>query len=216
MTVRIILCDDHKIVRAGIRQLIEEHQADIDVVAEADDGIELIKLVQKFAPDLVITDIMMPSLNGINAARQLLSQNPDVKIIALSMYADLRYVKSIMKIGASGYLTKDCSSEELLSAISTIMAGDIYVSHEIATSMVKDSLSTFTLDDISGLYTLSPTEREVLQLLSEGVKASEIASKMHISIHTVNTHRQKIMKKTGINNIAQLTKFAIKEGLTSI
>jgi DNA-binding NarL/FixJ family response regulator len=133
------------------------------------------------------------------------------------MYADLRYVKSIMKIGATGYLTKDCSSEELLTAISTIMTGEIYVSHEIAITMIKDSLISCSLNDLSVLYTLlSPTEREILQLLSEGVKTTEIAQMMNISIHTVTTHRHNIMKKTGINNIAHLTKFAIKEGLTSI
>ncbi len=214
MSTRIILADDHRIVREGLRSLLDE-QPDVEVVAQAEDGRTAVQLAQKLSPDVVIMDIGMPALNGIEATRRIVAEVPGVKVIALSMHSDRRFVAEMFKAGASGYLLKDCAFEELARAINTVVANQLYLSPEIADVVVEDYVRHLTETDLSALSSLTSREREVLQLLAEGKSARQIASDLYMSVNTVATHRRHIMEKLDIDNIAGLTKYAIRAGLTS-
>ena len=213
--MKVLLADDHKIVRDGLRNLLEKQQ-DITVAGEAEDGREALQLARKLSPDVVIMDIAMPDLNGIEATRQILSEVQDVKIVALSMHSDKRYVSEMLKAGASAYLLKDCAFEELITAIRTIMKGKIYLSPGIAGVVIEDYIKKGSKTDSSVFSLLSDREREVLQLMAEGMTSKEIATHLYVSIKTVETHRTNIMTKLDIHSIAELTKYAIREGLTSL
>lgn len=215
MALKILLADDHKIVRDGLRNLLEK-QADIVVAGEAEDGREALQMTRKLSPDVVIMDIAMPDLNGIEATRLILSENHDVKIVVLSMHSDKRYVSEMLKAGASAYLLKDCAFEELITAIRTIMKGKIYLSPGISEVLIEDYFKKGQKTDSSVFSLLSDREREVLQLMAEGRTSKEIAAHLYVSIKTVETHRTNIMSKLDIHNIAELTKYAIREGLTSL
>ncbi|MGC2063363.1 MAG: response regulator transcription factor [Thermodesulfovibrionales bacterium] len=215
MALKILLADDHKIVRDGLRNLLEK-QPDITVAGEAEDGREALQLARKLSPDVVIMDIAMPDLNGIEATRLILSEIQNVKIVALSMHSDKRYVSAMLKAGASAYLLKDCAFEELITAIRTIMKGKIYLSPGIAGVVIEDYIRKGSKTDSSVFSLLSDREREVLQLMAEGRTSKEIALYLYVSIKTVETHRTNIMTKLDIHNIAELTKYAIREGLTSL
>jgi len=186
------------------------------VVASVENGRMAVKLAQKLKPDVVIMDITMPDLNGIEATRQIIAQCPGVKIIALSMNSDRRYVTGILNAGASGYLTKSCSFEELVSAIRIVAANKTYLSPEISSIVIEESLVQSSMANSSVSSILTMREREVLQLLAEGKTVKQIAQKLYLSIKTVHTHRQQIMKKLHIHSIAELTKYALREGLTSL
>ena len=217
MTIKILIADDHKITRDGLSALIEK-QANMEVIGEADNGRIAVELVDQLNPDVIIMDIRMPDLNGIDATRQILSNSPGSKIIALSMYSDSRYVKGMLQAGVSGYLVKSCAFDELVNAINAVVANQAYLSPSIADTVMKDyveSLSSNTQSQSPGSC-LSSREREVLQLIAEGATADQIATHLHISVKTVSTHRRNIMEKLSIDNIAGLIKFAIREGLTSI
>ena len=214
MSIPILLADDHKIMRDGLRSLISKEQG-LEVIGEAENGRIAVKLARKLSPKLVIMDITMPELNGMDAARQILNECPRAKIIALSMHSDRRFVVEMFKAGVSGYLLKDCAFEELTRAIKAVMANQKYVSPAIAGMVIEDYV-----DHMSSERTLTNElthrEREVLQLIAEGMTTKQIAYNLNVSGKTVETHRRKIMKKLNIHSIAELTKVAIQEGLTSV
>ena len=213
MSIRIILADDHTIIRYGLCRSFQQ-VPDIDVIGQAEDGISTVKLVSKMSPDVVVMDISMPELNGIDAARQIHKDAEDIKIIALSMHSNSRYVKEMFRAGASGYLLKNCQFEELVKAVRIVAEGRTYISPSISDLVVEGFISKCH-DEIDSVFSLlSQREREVVQLLTEGKTTKQAARYMHISPKTVEVHRSKIMHKLHIDNIVQLTKYAIQEGLT--
>ncbi|MCX7965157.1 MAG: response regulator transcription factor [Syntrophorhabdaceae bacterium] len=213
--IKLILADDHKIVRDGLKALLEK-QPDIKVIAEAADGITTVKLAKKLLPDVIIMDIGMKDLNGIDATKKIMEETKGIKVIALSMHSDKRFVIEMLKAGASGYLLKDSAFEELTIAINTVMSGQPYLSPKITDVVLKEYIHSMPKSEPSAFSTLTSREREVLQLIAEGKSTKEIASLLNISIKTVETHRQQIMEKLNIRSVAQLTKYAIREGLTSL
>ena len=215
MCIRVLLADDHRIMREGLRSLLEQ-QPDIEVIAEAENGRTAVQLVRELSPDVVIMDIAMPDLNGIGAAHQIIAEGCGVKVVALSMHSDRRFVARMFRAGASGYLLKDCAFEELARAVRTVAADEFYLSPKIASIVIKDYVRRLTETDFSASSFLTTRQREVLQLVAEGRTTKEIASRLNVSVKTVETHRSNIMEKLGIYSVAELTKYAIREGLTSL
>jgi len=215
VAIRIILADDHELLRKGLRALIEE-QDNYEVVGEAANGLEAVRLARKMASDVILMDLAMPDLNGIDATRQILETNPKLKIIALSMHTDPRMVDRILRAGALGYILKESAFEELLHAISTVMKGGTYLSPMIARELVENLRKMPPVGHASLLQTLSDREREVLQLLAEGCTTKEIAGKLFLSPKTVETYRHQVMKKLQLRSIAELTKYAVREKLTAL
>jgi DNA-binding NarL/FixJ family response regulator len=214
MTIKVLIADDHQIVRESLRALLEKEPG-ISVVGEAEEGRTALRLAREFLPDVIIMDVAMPDLNGIEATRQVMSEFPEIKVIALSMHNDRRFVLNMLKAGARGYLLKDCASQHLIKAIRLVMANKTYIDHEIADLVVKDYLATTGPVEESSSALLTAREIEVLQLIVEGKTNSKIAETLKVSIKTVESHRHAIMLKLDIKSIAELTKFAIREGLTS-
>lgn len=215
MKIKLILSDDHKIVRDGLRSMLARYQ-EIEVIAEAEDGRTTVELVKEMSPDIVIMDIAMTDLNGIEATRKIMDERPEVKVIALSMHSDRRFVAEMLKVGASAYLLKDCAFEELITAIHAVMDDKTYLSPAISGIVVEDFIRHPVKHGSSVYSILSNREREVLQLLTEGKNTKELAAHLDVSIKTVEAHRIKIMNKLGIYSVAELTKYAIREGLTSL
>lgn len=215
MKIRILLADDHKIVRDGLSSLILKDE-EMTVISEAENGRTAVALAQKCDLDVVIMDVGMTDLNGIEATRQIISQNPKIKVIALSMHSDKRFVVQMLKAGASAYLLKDCAFEELATAIRSVVKGKVYLSPEIARPVLEDYLRHLPPDDLAERNVLTPREREMVQLLAEGKSARTIASTLNLSVKTVDTHRYQIMNKLQVKSIAELVKFAIREGITSV
>jgi len=215
MSIRILLADDHKIVRDGLRALLE-NQSGMEVIAEAGDGRTTVQMVQELLPDVVIMDIAMPDMNGIETTRQIIAKAPGVKVVGLSMHSDRRFVMEMLKAGAKGYLLKDCAFEELANAIRSVDANRTYLSPKIADIVIKDYAHLLSKEYLSVFSILTAREREVLQLLSEGKTTREIASHLQVSVKTVETYRKKLMDKLNIHSVAELTKYAIREGLTSL
>jgi DNA-binding NarL/FixJ family response regulator len=213
MSIKVVIADDHQIVREGLRAMLEKEH-DIKVVGEAVDGRMTERMARELTPDVIIMDVAMPDLNGIEATRQIVAELPGVKIIALSMHDDRRFVLNMFKAGAAGYMLKDCAFKDLAKAIRVVMSHKTYLSHEIADIVVKDYLASSTPAESSVFQLLSPREREVLQLIAEGKTSAQIADNLHISVKTVESHRQQIMIKLKIKSVAELTKYAIREGLT--
>jgi DNA-binding NarL/FixJ family response regulator len=214
MSIKVMIADDHQIVREGLRAMLEK-EYDIEVVGEAVDGRMTERLARELVPDVIIMDVAMPDLNGIEATRQIVAELPGVKIIALSMHDDRRFVLNMFKAGAVGYMLKDCAFKDLAKAIRVVMSNKTYLSHEIADIVLKDYLASSSPTESSVFQLLSPREREVLQLLAEGKTSGQIGDNLHISVKTVESHRQQIMIKLKIKSVAELTKYAIREGLTS-
>jgi two-component system response regulator NreC len=214
MGIRIILADDHTIVRHGLSKLLQQEK-DMEVIAQAKDGHTTVELVKEMSPDIVVMDIGMPDLNGIDATRQIVRDHPKVKIIGLSMHSGRKFVEEMLKAGASGYLLKDCAVEELAVAIKTVMAGKTYLSPAVANVVVENYVRHPSEKGGSAFSVLSGREREVLQLMAEGKTTKQVAKRLHLSPKTVEGHRIRIMDKLGIDSIAKLTKYAIQEGLTS-
>jgi DNA-binding NarL/FixJ family response regulator len=202
-------------MREGLRTLIEK-QPDMEVVAEAENGRMAVQLARKLFPEVVVMDIGMPDLNGIEATRQILANNPKVKVIALSMHSAKRFVVEMLKSGSSGYLLKDCAFEELALAIRTVIANQIYVSPGITGMMIKDYVHNLSKTEFSVASILTPREREVLQLLAEGKTTKQIAVSLNVSVKTIETYRQQIMHKLNLHSVAELTRYAIREGITSL
>jgi len=217
MSIRVLIADDHKIMLAGLRSILEK-QTDFEVVGEADNGRKAVQMAQGKKPDVVVMDVSMPDLNGIEATKQIIESLPETRVIALSMHSDKRFVMGMLRAGASGYLLKDCASQELANAIHQVAGGKKYLSPEITGVVIDDFLLGGGSSEEVGIAAsqLSPREREVLQLIAEGWSTKQIASHLYVSIKTIETHRRQIMKKLDLHSIADLTKYAIREGLTSI
>ncbi len=215
--IKIALADDHKILREGICSLIKGFP-DMEIIGEAADGRTVLKLVKDLSPDIVIMDISMPDLNGIDATRRITAEYPKVKVIALSMHYDKQFVSEIFKAGASGYLLKDCAFDELEHAVRVVIDDKTYVNPQIA-SLIVESLVNQPSAINTGTQSfslLTEREREVLQKISEGNSTKQIASQLNVSAKTIESHRRQVMGKLNIRNVAELTKFAIREGITSI
>jgi len=215
MSIRILLVDDHQMMRDGLRSILDLED-DLDVVGEAGNGYEAIEMARTRRPDVVVMDIGMKNLNGIDATRQIKAEDPKAKVVALSTHSDESYVLGMFKAGASGYVLKDAAVEEMRRAIRAVAAGHHYLSPEIAGSVVAAHVRGPSEDSASPSATLAPRERQILQLLAEGDSSSEIARKLHIATTTVDSHRRNIMKKLDLHSVAELTKYAIREGLTSL
>lgn len=211
--MKILLADDHKIFREGLKNLFDKFP-DMKVIAEANNGADTVKLAEELLPDLIIMDISMPVLNGIEATRSILEKNPKIKIVILSMHSDRRFVKESLKAGAVGYMLKDSAFEELNFAIRSIMQNQTYLSPQITDFLIKDYLKNMEKEESNVFNILTVREREVLQFLAEGVSTKQIASNLNLSAKTVETHRKQIMDKLNIHSIAELTKYAIREGIT--
>jgi len=215
MRAKIILADDHKIIREGLRSLLEK-QPDMEVIAEAQDGLTAVSLVQKLHPNVVIMDIGMPEMNGIDATTKITADYKNVQVIALSMHSDRRFVMQMLKAGAAGYLLKDSAFEELVTAIHAVMQKQHYLSQKITDVVVKEYLQNLPKSELDVFTILTTREREVLQLIAEGKSTKQIAAALNVSVKTIETHRQQVMEKLNIHSVAELTKYAIREGITSL
>jgi len=213
--IKILLADDHKITRQGLRSLLE-NESDMEVAAEAEEGRTAVKLAGEIKPDVVIMDVSMPDLNGMEAARQITGRFPNVRIVALSMHSDSLFVTEMFKSGVMGYLLKDCAFEELARAIRSVMDGKTYLSPSISGIIVNGYLNYLSNPRPANSEDLTGREREILQIIAEGKSTKQIALKLHISVKTVETHRRKIMNKLNIFSVAELTKYAIRKGITSL
>ena len=214
-SIRIVLADDHQIIRDGVRKLVESLEG-YAVVGEAANGREAVELARDKRPDVLVMDVGMPDLNGIEATGRVASEAPGVKVVALSMLSDARFVRRMFQAGASAYLLKDCAFDELKRAIDTVLKDKTYVSPAIGKVVIDDYVQDERTADSEAFASLTAREREVLQLLAEGRATKEIAAELFVSVKTIETHRQHVMKKLGTNSIAELTKFAIREGLTQL
>lgn len=216
MNIRLLLADDHTMMREGLKSLLTK-ESGMEVVGEAENGRQLLELVRKAGAHIVVMDVSMPDLNGIEATRKLLKDNSNIKVVALSGHANREFVREMLKAGASGYVLKTRACEELVQAIREVMKGKKYLSPDIACGVVDEyvELSAATNKDVAFIV-LTDREREALQLMSEGKSTKEIADDMGISVKTMETHRRNIMEKLNLHSVAELTKYAIREGLTSV
>ncbi|HXN34426.1 MAG TPA: response regulator transcription factor [Polyangiaceae bacterium] len=211
--MKVVLADDHRMMRDGLRAVLE--RAGVEVVGEASNGHEAIAEVKRLRPGILVIDIAMPELNGIDATRRLSAELPGIKVIALTMNSDRRYVIAMLEAGAAGYLLKNAASDELLTALAVVARGQTYLSPAIAGGVVDLAIGRGPAPRYGADSPLSVREREVLQLLAEGKSSKEIATVLQIAVPTVETHRRQIMDKLSLRTIAELTKYAIREGLTS-
>jgi DNA-binding NarL/FixJ family response regulator len=214
--IKVLLVEDQALPRAGFRALLDT-SADLEVVGEAANGREAVRLAKKLNPDVILMDVAMPDMNGIEASRQIHDAQPGIRILMLSMYTNRQYLFESLRAGAAGFVPKDSAFTELLSAIQTVVSSGTYLSPPLAHLVLDDYFRRAQgKDQMSELEILSNREREVLQLIAEGNSSAGIAQQMHISARTVDTHRHNIMKKLDIHSIAGLTKFAIRNGLCSL
>ena len=209
MTTRVVVVDDHELVRKGVRALFAQDD-EFELVGEAEDGRTAVELAAACRPDVVVMDISLPDLSGIEATRQVLAETPGVKVVALSVHTEQQYVAGMLQAGASGYVIKDAAAVELLHAMRAVLAGHSYLSPEVA-GAVYDQVQA-----LAAHPELSPREREVVRLISEGMTTPEIAKQMNLSPNTVHTHRRRIMHKLDLHNVAALIKYAISTGLTTL
>lgn len=215
MKIRVVLADDHRILREGLASILEKDLR-MDVVGQAENGRATVELTRQLKPDVVVMDLHMPELNGIEATRIIAGESPDVRILVLSMHSDRELVLEALRAGASGYLLKDCATDELERAIRDVLAHKTYVSPDIAHVVVGEIRSGSGAGPGDGLQALTSKERQVLQLLAEGKSVKETAVLLSVSIPTVETHKQHLMKKLELFTVAELTKFALRHGLTSL
>jgi DNA-binding NarL/FixJ family response regulator len=212
MSIRIILADDHAILRHGLSQALEQEEG-FQVIAQAKDGRSAVELVRDLSPDVVVMDIGMRDLNGMEATRQITRECPHVKVVGLSMQSDSKYIREMFRAGAKAYVLKDCPFEELVKAIRTVVDGKVYLSPSVGQTVVEDYIAE-PEGQRSAYRVLSERERELLPLLAEGMTTKQAASRLHVSPKTVQAHRLRIMNKLAIDNVAQLVKYAVQEGLT--
>jgi len=215
MRIKVLLVDDHAMIREGLRSLLDK-QPGMEVIADADDGRKAIELVREHLPDIIVMDITMRGLNGIEATRQITQEFPSVKVIALSIHSKRRYVTDMLSAGASGYVLKECLFDELVQAIQAVVTGGRYLSPRITDVVVDDYVRRLSTIDNSPLETLTSRQREVLQLVAEGKSTKQIALELHVSTKTIEANRRQIMDKLDIHSIAELTKYAVREGLTTL
>jgi DNA-binding NarL/FixJ family response regulator len=215
MSIRILLADDHAIVRQGLHSLLEK-EPDIEVVGEAEDGRKALELVKELLPDVVVMDITMPNLNGVDATRQIVHEFPKVKVIALSMHSDRTFVVSMLKAGASGYVLKECLSDELVEAIRTVAGDGWYISRRITGVVMGDYVSRLLETTESPLDVLTDRARQVLQLVAEGKSTKEIAILLHVTAKAIEATRRKIMEKLDVHSIPELVVKSIQWGLISL
>jgi DNA-binding NarL/FixJ family response regulator len=213
-SMRIVIAEDQGIVRQGLNALIRE-QPDMEVVGEAQDGWQAVALAKELKPDAVVMDISMPNLNGVDATRQILAENPNIKVVALSMHPDRHYVTEILKAGALAYVLKCYFVDELVKALHAAAAGEHYLSPQITDVLVDQIVNKASANDQNGISRLTGRQRQVLQLTAEGLSTKQIALRLCISPKTADANRREIMNQLGIFTIAELTKYAIREGLTS-
>lgn len=214
MSTTVLLVDDHRMVREGLR-LILDQAPDIEVIGEAECGRSALEMMEHLKPDIVVMDIGMPGLNGIEATRQARMRCPQVRLLGLSTYTDRQYILRMLDAGASGYVPKSAAADELIKAIQTVMRGEVYLGAELVQSVIV-RYARQSVDKAPAATTLGPREREILQLIAEGNTSRQIAEQLHIAAKTVEVHRQNIMNKLAIHSIAELTKYAIREGLTHL
>lgn len=213
MTIKIVLADDHNIIREGLAALLSNHP-DMEVMAQANNGRDAVKYALQLKPDIVVMDISMPDLNGIDATRMIKAENPKINVIALSVHTGRRFVTGMIKAGVSGYMLKHCAIEELLEAITLVYKNKSYLSPDIAATVMTDYANSFATEDEP--TPLSLREREVLQLVAEGMTSEQIAGRLNVTTKTVSAHRQQVMKKLNLGSIAELTKYAIREGIVAL
>jgi two-component system, NarL family, response regulator NreC len=206
--IKILLADDHTIVRQGLKLILSAH-ADMQVLAEAANGREAVELAAKLHPDIVLMDVAMPEMNGIEATRQMVAANTRIRILVLSMHKESVYVREILRAGARGYILKDAIDTELLTAIRSVARGDGYISPAVSGALLND----FRGNAANPIDLLSPREREVLQLIAEGKTNKEIATRLNLSVYTVDSHRGKVMEKLNLHSTGELVRFAMKQGL---
>ena len=209
--IKIVLVDDHKLLREGLRNIIEQ-KANMFIIGEASDGREAIKICSKLLPDVLVIDVAMPGLNGIEAAKQIHKNHPEIKIIGLSMHSGKQFIQGMFKAGAFGYLLKDGDADELITAITTVMQHKKYLSKDIN----QDFLTLLRKGDNIEKAPLSSREKEVLQLIAEGNSSKKIGEILFLSPKTIGVHRKNIMKKIDLHSIPELTKYAIQKGLTTL
>ncbi len=215
MNIKVLLVEDHKIVREGIHFFLE-NQPDIEVVAEADNGQAALKLTAEFFPDVALMDLNMPVLNGIDTTRRISSEYPETKVLILSMHSEKQFLLEALRAGAKGFILKSSiSARELVQAIRKVAAGENYFSPLVSESIITDYVNLNKEEPQSCFSLISPREREILQLIAEGKNTKEIAFSLKVSPKTIDSHRQNIMKKLKLGSVAELTKFAIREGLTT-
>lgn len=218
MAIRVLLADDHQLMREGLRKLIEATD-DIRVIAEANDGARAVELTKSESPDVILMDVSMPNINGIQATRQILTHNPDACILALSNHSTRQFVTEMLNAGASGYLLKSCAFDDLVHAIRAVANHQTYVSPSIPGIVFSDHTrtQTGTTDaDIMPVDHLTPREREVLRMVADGHSIKEIAMLLNLSTKTVEAHRRQLMEKLNTESIADLTKIALRAGLTCL
>jgi RNA polymerase sigma factor (sigma-70 family) len=213
--IRVLLADDHKLMRAGLR-LVVDQQPDLSVVGEADDGRQAVELAKSLQPDVVVMDIGMPNLNGIEAARQIREIRPDAAVVMLSMHSDEGYVLRALGAGARAYLLKDSATTDLAQAIHAVVEGKSFFSPAVSKVLLQDYMRKLQRSGAEDSYDLlSPREREVLQLVAEGKSNKEIASLLNLSVYTVETHRAKIMQKLNLKGVPELILYAVRKGIIS-
>lgn len=215
MSIGVLLVDDHAIIREGLRSLLEK-QPDMEVLADTDEGRKAVELVRELSPDVVIMDVTMAGLNGIEATRLIAAEFPEVKVIALSIHSQRRFIADMLSAGAAGYILKECLFDELVQAIQAVAVGGRYLSPRIADVVVDDYVKRLSGTADSPLAALTGREREVLQLVAEGKSTKEIALELHVSTKTIEANRRQIMEKLDVYSIAELTKCAVREGLTTL
>ena len=213
--IRVLLADDHVLIRAGLR-LVVEAQADLTVVGEAGDGREAVAMAESLKPDVVVMDIGMPNLNGIEAARQVLEKAPDAQIVMLSMHSDEGYVLRALKAGAKAYLLKDSAEADLARAIRAAAEGKSFFSPAVGKVLLEDYVRKLQRTGGEDSYELlSPREREILQLVAEGKSSKDIANLLNLSVYTVETHRARVMQKLNLRGIPELILYAVRKGIIS-
>ena len=211
--IRVLLADDHKLIRAGL-VLVVQQQPDLSVIGEADDGRQAVQLVESLRPDVVVMDIGMPNLNGIEAARQITASRPDTAVVILSMHADEGYVLRALKAGARAYLLKDSATTDLVQAIRAVVEGKSFFSPAVSKVLLQDYMRKLQRSGAEDSYDLlSPREREVLQLVAEGQSNKEVANLLNLSTYTVETHRAKIMQKLNLKGVPELILYAVRKGI---
>lgn len=216
MNVRLVLADDHAMMREGLKALIQK-EPDMEVVGEADNGKQVVELARKSGAHIVVMDVAMPDLNGIEATRKLVKVSPTTKVIALSGHSNREFVREMLKSGASAYVLKSRAYEELVRAIREVIKGKKYLSADIARGVVDEYVEMSSSSSANPAFVvLTDREREALQFLAEGKSTKEAADELGVSVKTVETHRRNIMEKLNLHSVAELTKYAIREGITSV